>query len=182
MITSTAICDVLSQVVTGVAAAVDAAQAPGDALQRALFQFGEVAWDDCQCGQLAVTVLRTYTSREFPIDTSQQRRGNCDTGYLVADCQLSVVRCVPFTGDLGDSALPVPPLVADVEAATRRRFVDEFVAWQTLSCMLSSWFDESPQRVAEWLVSDATSLGPLGGCGGVVIGFKVGFSRDCACG
>lgn len=182
MIGPTRICDVVSQLVTGVATAVNAAHAPGDALNRTFYQFGEVAWDDCQCGTLALTVLRRYTSREFPVDTSQQRRGNCDTGYIVADCQLSIVRCVPIVGDDSDNALATPPKTVDIQNATQKMFIDEYYAWQALSCMLNSMYDASPPQVAEYLVSDATSLGPQGGCAGTVIGFKIGFARDCACG
>lgn len=181
MIGPTRVCDVASQLVTGVASAINAAT-PSSPLHRVLFQFGEVAWDNCQCGLLALTINRTYTSREFPVDTSQQRRGNCDVGYVVVDAQLSVVRCISVEGDDSANPLVTPPKVTDVEAETRLRFVDEYTAWTTLGSMLNQMYEASPQQIAEYLISDATSLGPQGGCGGVVIGFKYGFTRDCAYG
>lgn len=181
MIGNTRICDVASVLVTGVGAAIDAAQVPDDALQRKLFQFGEVAWDNCQCGLLAITVNRVYTSRGFPTDTSQEKRGNCNVGYRVVDASLLIVRCVPVEGDDSNNALVTPPKVTDVETTTRRTFVDENVAWSTLSCMLDAMYNAAPQQIAEWVVNDSIPLGPQGACGGVQINFKYAFMRDCAC-
>jgi hypothetical protein len=178
MMGDTKVCDVASQLVTGVAAALNADTAP-DSLNIVRYQFGEVAWDNCQCGLAALTINRIFTSREFPIDTSRQRVGNCDVGYMVVDASLVIVRCVPVEGDDSNNALVTPPKSADVEAAARRAFRDQNVAWTTLSCQLSALFDAN--QVAEWLMCDAVVLGPLGGCGGVQVNFYYAFTRDCAC-
>jgi hypothetical protein len=179
VITNTAICDTASQLVTGIGAAINAAQAPDDVLQRVLFQYGDVAWDNCECGLLTLGINRVFTSRVFPTDTSRERMGNCDVGYKVVDASLYVIRCVPIEGDDSNNALVTPPKISDMENAAYRAFTDENVAWKTLSCMLRSMYQTD--QIAEWLVSDSVPLGPQGGCAGVQINFMYAFMRDCEC-
>lgn len=181
MISPTVICQTAGQLVTGVAAAINSYNSPTNQLQRVFYQLGDVAWDNCQCGMLALSLGRMYLSRNFPVDTTQLKVGNCATNYHVQDCQLLIVRCFPIEGDDSNNALVTPPKVADLEAATQVVFADAVIAWQTLDCMLNSMFKASPQQVAEYVVQDWNQLGPLGGCGGLSINFKIGWMRDCGC-
>lgn len=181
MMTTTVICDTASMLVTGVTAALNAANDATHQIQRSFYQLGDIAWDNCDCGMLALSLGRMYISRDFPNDTSKQKVGNCATNHMVQECRLMVVRCFPIEGDNANNALVTPPTPADLQAATRLTIADGVLAWQTLDCTLNSLFNASPARISEYLVQDWDALGPQGGCGGISINFSMGWFRDCGC-
>jgi len=171
---------VASNIVTGVASAL-ATQSLAGAVNRTVVVPGvQVAWDNCDCGQLALVVPRHYTSRDFPIDTSTLKTGNCDNTYVVADMYLSLVRCVPGPDEDGN-----PPTVTDLNRAAEVSFGDMWIMRQTLTCLLRTYYESPPVaglRIAEWLVTDDVGLGALGGCAGRELHFKVAWWADCGCG
>lgn len=180
VISTTVVCQTAGLLVTGVQAALNAAQGPSDQIQHAWYQLGEVAWDDCACGQITLGLGHMYLSREFPVDTSQTKRGNCQNTYFVQDAQLIIVRCWPIEGDDANNALVTPPKIADVQAATRRAYVDGVTAWEYLDCTLYAM--SIAGQIGEYHVEDWISLGPMGGCGGISINLKLAWYRDCGCG
>lgn len=157
-----------------------ATQTAGGAVQRILVAPGaEVAWDNCQCGQLSASVSRLYPSRRFPDDWSLRKDGNCSQAYVIADMNIQMVRCVPGVDTDGN-----PPTPVSLSAAALIQFEDMYVIRQTASCYLQTAYDAptSPSlKIAEWLIGDQTPLGPEGGCAGSELHFKVAWWADCSC-
>jgi hypothetical protein len=172
--TKTAILEVAGIIVSGCAAAL-ATQSSGGVVNRSLVTMGEVAWDNCQCGQLALTITRIYLSQTFPQDASRQQT-RCPTGYVVADCSLSIVRCVPGP-DLNGN----PPDAAALTTAAGIELQDAFVTWGMTECILMSLYSSTPYGIMEYVMLDQTSLGPLGSCAGTALNFKIGFNRTGIC-
>lgn len=172
--TKTAILEVAGIIVSGCAAALTA-QSSGGAVNRSFVTLGEVAWDNCQCGQLALTITRIYLSQTFPQDASRQQT-RCPTGYVVADCSLSIVRCVPGPDTNGN-----PPKEAALTAAAGIELQDAFVVWDKTECILMTMYSATPYGIMEYIMLDQTSLGPQGNCGGTELHFKIGFNRAGIC-
>jgi len=149
----------------------------GGAVRRVVFAPGaDVAWDNCDCGQLALAVRRRYTSRAFPTDASDVVMGNCENALVVFDCALSIVRCAP-TPDVNGRP-PSSQALSDVAAVLEE---DAYVVWNTTYCTLVNMRDANPRRVADFVINDQTSLGPLGGCAGTELHFKFGLYVPCGC-
>ena len=55
---------------------------------------GAIAWDECDCGILAVSRAQIYLSEAFPNPVAQPF-GNCDAPYEVGEFVIQVIRCVP---------------------------------------------------------------------------------------
>lgn len=169
----TAILDVAGIVVSGCALALEN-QSSGGLVKRQVITLGEVAWDNCQCGQLALTITRIYLSQQFPQDASRQQP--CPTGAFVADCSLSIVRCVPGPDQNGN-----PPKSSELLTAAGIELQDAYFVWTTTECILKRLTDALPYGLTDYVVIDQVPLGPLGGCAGTELHFKMGFNRPGVC-
>lgn len=151
--------------------------AGGPVSRIALMPGLEIAWDDCQCGTLALAVTNRYTSRNFPI-TAQDLPVNCCNLYLVYEYALVIVRCVP-----GETTDARPPKVAALASAFDVQESDAFVLRTQTECALASLYTPTgSETIAAYVVNDQPSLGPQGGCAGSQLNFKVAFSYPCGCG
>ncbi len=173
MISEFVVVNTASQIVTGVANAL--ATSTGGPVHRAYVTVGEVAWDECNCGQLTLSVGRIYPSRRFADDFSTIKVGNCDNTLLICDMSLSIVRCVPGPDTNGN-----PPLPTALTDAARTIMSDTYVVRQTLACMIRGMYVAN--QVADWLIGDDVPVGPMGGCAGRELHFKLAWSQDCECG
>ena len=128
---------------------------------------GNVAWDGCECGQLAQSIQQDYITTTFPIDASQlPRQGiGCNLGPLAYQVLVSLTRCVPgMTGTVGSALPPTPAKL--IEAA----LIMEGDAWavrKAVECCLVTMKRERPQRIFDFRVGPVTRVGPEGGCAGV---------------
>lgn len=112
----------------------------------------DIAWDDCECGQLTVHHRTIVPSKRFPqpiVDESLK----CSPPMWAVDVVITVLRCLPDT----DDASP-PPCVELGEVAAR---VDEDIAatLRGVHCTLAG-------TDVLHLVSNITSLGGEGLCTG----------------
>lgn len=143
---------------------------------RACFMPGtEVAWDDCECGQLALVITQSLPSRRFPQAAIDQWTP-CHDLIMVFDMQLSLVRCVPGPGTNGEA-----PTCTALSAAAIVQEEDRYVMWAALNCFLRSLSDSSPKIISDYIINDAPTLGPQGSCGGIQINFKLSQYIPCEC-
>ena len=179
VISPTAVSNVLTPLLTAVSTGL--AGTANGAPNRVLFQPGaEVAWDECDCGLLAVKVNRRYRTRGFPEDWTDRVIGNCDELGIVVDCSLQLVRCVPIVGE--NDSLPASD-TALLNAAIREQ-EDAYTVWRTTQCYLTLLREPapgSPQLITDYVINDQTPLGPQGGCAGTELHFKFGLYIDCGC-
>lgn len=149
----------------------------GGTVKRVVFVPGsEVAWDACDCGQLALAVRRRYSSRAFPTDGTDTVVGNCENSIIVFDCALSIVRCVPIPDVNGR-----PPTAAALSNAAAIQEDDAYVVWNATYCYLVRLRDTTPRHIADFVINDQVSLGPQGGCSGTELHFKFGLYVPCGC-
>lgn len=131
---------------------------------------GEVAWDECCDGLLAVTVTRVFLSEEFPIETEAPFGVLCQAPYEVADFIVTVLRCVPNPS--GDGA---PPSAADLDASAAQLLRDISESMNALSATLCSL--KTSDIISDYMVTPAEPQGPEGGCVGFNLRIPVSLER-----
>ena len=128
---------------------------------------GNIAWDGCDCGQLAQSIQIDYVSNQFPVNTAQEpRRGvGCNLGPLAYQVLASITRCVPgMTGAVGSAKPPTPAKL--IEAALTQEG-DAYALRTAVECCLADLLNARPQRIFDFRVGTLTRVGPEGNCGGV---------------
>lgn len=144
----------------------------GDVNRACLIVPGEIAWDECDCGQLAQTITQTYPSNNFPVAATDQRQTPCGPQMLVITVQASIVRCVPIINDNG-----APPTCVSLEDAAIQLECDRHVLRQGITCYLREL--RNNYRIHDFTVGSATSIGPQGACAGVDLIYQFGISNTC---
>lgn len=127
---------------------------------------GNVAWDGCDCGQLALTIQSIYPTQTFPIDASDVAlNGNCGPFAQVVEVLVSLTRCVP-----GPDRDGRPPSCAKLRAAALVQQADAFAVRNAVACCLREL--KRTQRIQKYTVGRANFVGPEGNCGGVEMIFR----------
>jgi hypothetical protein len=155
---------------------------------RACVVWGEIAWDDCECGQLVVAVNRQFPSNEFPFDAgsgvgtgvgavSQQSR--CGSPLWLIEYTVSVLRCAPIQDDAGN-----PPTCEALDEHARVSSIDSWAVRTGVACCLQSLAKDLQENgataITDYLIREQPSTGPRGGCGGSDLNVTVGI-RNCFC-
>lgn len=135
---------------------------------------GDIAWDACDCGQLAQTITSTYPSNSFPTNASDQRRTPCGPNLTVATVNLSLTRCVPSPDSNGR-----PPTCAQLLAAAVTLEVDRWVVRKAVACYLRTLRETQPPIIADFSVGTVISVGPQGGCVGVQLAYSFALGSLC---
>lgn len=159
---------VASAIATGCSLALTNAGRP---VNRTFVTQGEVAWDECDCGQLSVAVMRVVTTETFPAET-QPRRPCGD--IMMMELQVGIVRCVP-SADINGTA----PSSSDLTNAAAIEFLDIYDIRSTTQSVLCQFAEANV--IQDFFIGDQTSAGPLGGCGGSILNVKVAFVHCMGC-
>jgi hypothetical protein len=166
----------LDTVVDTLIAAVRAALAGTDAGEpaRVCEVPGELAWDDCDCGVLAVSVDGPYLSTVLPTEAAGVDLASaCPPPYEAVDMTVSVVRCAPGPDDRGN-----PPTCEALTAAAITWFDDLDAVRSALACALLELRDAD--TVVDFTLGETVPAGPEGGCVGSDTHLTVGFV-NCLC-
>lgn len=126
---------------------------------------GMIAWDTC-CGLLVAAPERTYRSAIFPIDGTTDYV--CETGFIVVDVVLLLLRCVPTIDDFGK-----PPSVASLSAAYQAVLNDAAIIWNVVVGELPEGWERA--NVYQGYV------GAQGGCVGVETRLSIGLAQQLWC-
>lgn len=129
---------------------------------------GTVAWDGCDgacdgsgsCGQLSVSIARTYPSTTFPVEdrTVQGLKGCTPPPTTAAEFVITLLRCTPVLDENG-----CPPPCEDLDASARVLYTDMATVANALVCCLPG----TAPRGRRFLLGQSRTLGPEGGCAGV---------------
>jgi hypothetical protein len=163
--------DTAAAIVTGVGVALGSG-ANGTPERIGVVPGSEIAWDACDCGQLAIVIPRRYASNSFPTEASVVR--NCENALVVAQLTLGLQRCAPNPSENGD-----PPKMATLQNAAMNQEEDVFIVRSTTQCILEHLQDVSD--VASFTLTTQDSVGPQGGCYGTELTIFVGFYVNCGC-
>jgi hypothetical protein len=133
---------------------------------------GEIAWDECDCGQFAQTITQTFPSNSFPTPAVDTRQTACGPQLLAVNVTASLTRCVPVPNDNGSS----PTCDALLDAAIIME-CDRQALRTAITCYLLNL--RNTYRIHEFTVGNATSVGPQGGCAGIELTYQFGVANMC---
>lgn len=119
---------------------------------------GAIAWDECDCGILAVSRAQIYLSEAFPNPVAQPF-GNCDAPYEVGEFIIQVIRCVP-----GATDQTLAPTVAELDASAREIERDAHEMLKAVSVKLCEM--NAARDISNFMLRPLTAQGPSGVCGG----------------
>jgi hypothetical protein len=134
---------------------------------------GAVAWDECECGMLALTTSRIFGSETFPNEgVSGVSLAQCGLPWMVATLDITMLRCVP--GTQGGTRAPSCEQLGN---AAQVMYEDAFAVWQgTLCCLLEM---RAQGMVAEYNMSAQSFEGPQGRCAGSTLSIQLGYIGPC---
>lgn len=139
-------------------------------VQRAGVVPGMVAWDACDCGMMAVSVVKSWLSDTFP-DPEFGVVGNCTAAWEVSEIVVQIVRCAP--SDM-DAVTPYPPSPA-LDTAAQVMATDAFDVLSSVAAMLCQLKDSD--QISDYVIGEQVPMGPEGGCVGTELHFTVGLPR-----
>lgn len=127
---------------------------------------GEIAWDACDCGLLAVAVQRIYLSDIFP-NQQTTKISPCDAAWEVGEIVVQLLRCAP--------ADPVPT-VAALDASAQEVLLDAYELLKATSTKLCTL--KRTDEIVDFFMSPLTSQGPSGTCVGNELRVLVALPRN----
>lgn len=159
-------------------AAQQLAATPAGTPPRVLVATGsEIAWDDCECGQLSVHMLRAYPSDDFPIIKQVAPFTVCEATWTVVEYVVTILRCVPASQDDG-----TPPPAAAVTAAAEQDHLDRWAVRRGVVCCFKAMDEADPRRAkAPRLLQEQLAVGEDGMCAGSELHLFVGFLNCVDC-
>lgn len=174
--TKTSVFDIGTTILAAVSAALTA---DGRSVARVLMYPGTVAWDGCDCGQLALGVTTHFNSRDLVNDSGNMYQ-NCTAPARIARYSLSIIRCIPGPDDAGN-----PPTAGALTNAFQIQEDDAFVAWHTVQCELTTLENVNQPGgpvIGAGIMLDQVVLPTLGSCTGTELHFQAAWWRDdCQC-
>lgn len=131
---------------------------------------GAIAWDECDCGILAVSVAQVFLTESFP-DQLGRPVGNCDAPYEVGEYVIQVVRCAPNPEDQLTA-----PTVAELDASAQEVLRDAYEMLKGASVELCEM--NAARDISNFLLRPLTAQGPSGGCVGNELRAFVALQRN----
>lgn len=168
--------DIASIIVTGAGqAVVDDLVDNGYPVDRnCLLVPGAIAWDNCDCGQLAQTITTVTPSSNFPNAAADNAEMPCGPNQVIVNVTLSLVRCVTGPSDNGD-----PPRCVDLLGDALQIERDRFLTRRALRCYLKSLFDT--YLITGFTLPASTTVGPEGMCAGIQQTYSFGLANAGCC-
>lgn len=137
---------------------------------------GSIAWDKCECGQLAQTIASVAPMNTFPAPASDSPVTPCGPNLLLVSVTLSLVRCIRgLQEDDREIAPDCDTLLEDALCLER----DRFSVRHSLRCYLDDLYRQ--YLITNYSVGTATSVGPDGMCGGIEIPYQFGIAYNGCC-
>lgn len=133
-------------------------------VNRYLITTGQIAWDDCCAGQLAVSFTRVAPTESFPTEAVNLSEFSdsteCQPPYEVGEITVQIVRCAP-QGVNGQPA----PTPAVLTAHAKQNMIDANQIRHSVSIALCALKAEISNRF-DYFVRSQLFLGAEGACDG----------------
>lgn len=142
--------------------------------QRSCVVPGEVVWDDCQCGMLAVNWRIVSRSNAFPASSAETSQTNCSSPYTVVQVGVTMLRCAAGP-DANGNAPTCEALAEDAFTMT----ADMVAVRDSLSCCLHQLYRS--HDITDYAIGQTIAVGPAGGCDGTVTDVILGFTGGGCC-
>lgn len=162
--------DLLKEILDAVNEALG--ETPTGKPDRACVVPGQIAWDECECGQLAGTVNQWFFSDTFPIDATPGAivSPQCRSAWEVAEMLIEILRCAPQP-----KGEDLAPDCSALDAAAQTHITDADVVRNTIVCLLEEMKDAG--RIVDYTIGAQVAVGPQGMCVGTDITFSVALDR-----
>lgn len=132
---------------------------------------GAIAWDECDCGLLAVSVGTIYPTEQFPNPAQVRVSNACDAPWEAAEIIMQIVRCAPNPDD------PLTaPTTAELDASAREVLADAYEMMRAVSVTLCQM--NRDREISDYLMRPLTPQGPAGGCVGNELRAVVSLMRN----
>lgn len=122
---------------------------------------GQIAWDDCECGQLVVALQDGGEVVSFPDQQETRGRRTCGPPLFTWSYTVSILRCAP-DGD--------PPSCDDVDAASKVAIEDAWAVRAGLICCLNDLIKarlaSGTTYLQDYTLGRQVFVGPQGMCQG----------------
>jgi hypothetical protein len=163
--------DVAVMLVDAISIALAATPSSGP-VNRACVVPGSIAWDECDCGMLAISPRRWVLSDDFPQGEfgGLYRATPCELPIYVGELVIQVIRCAPTPQG---ASISVP--CAQMQPVARQVVSDAWVALTATTDLLCTL--KKNDQIIDFVFEDQTAEGPSGGCTGTEITVRVGLYR-----
>lgn len=133
---------------------------------------GQLAWDECECGLLAIEWLAIPYSGAFP--TPRQLLADGCRPYLALQARVTALRCAPMPPQNGSAPSPEA-----LQAAAIVNLDDAEAVFAGTNIACRALVDNDV--VLNFAISAVIPAGPQGGCVGVSQEFYLGFPNRWGC-
>lgn len=132
---------------------------------------GAIAWDACDCGLLAVSLVQIFLTEQFPDQQSRRVGNGCDAPYEVGEFVVQLIRCAPNPDDQTGV-----PTVAALDAGAREVDQDAYELLRAVSLLLCEM--NADREISDFMLRPLTAQGPSGGCVGNELRAFVALTRN----
>ena len=132
---------------------------------------GAIAWDECDCGLLAVSIARIFLTETFPDELTRRVGNACDAPWEVGEIVIQVIRCVP-----GATDQTLAPTVAELDASAQGLARDAYEMLKAVSVKLCEMNDA--RDISDFMLRPLVAQGPTGVCGGSELRAYVALPRN----
>lgn len=133
-------------------------------VNRYLITTGQIAWDDCCAGQLAVSYTRTSPTEQFPTEQvtlgSYSESGNCTPAFEIGEITVQIVRCAPQALN-GQTA----PSVDVLNDHAKQNLIDANQVRRGVAAALCALHEDYSTRL-DYFVRSQLMIGAEGACDG----------------
>lgn len=143
--------------------------------ERMCITTGDIAWDECECGQLAISLTNQYETAEFPAPWSGEQNqgvGKCGPPLYAFQYTVSILRCSP------QSDTQAPPPCSAINAAARVTIEDAWAVRAGIMCCMCAGVRRDPttgrKKFERYWVGPQEEVGPEGMCQGSALTVVVG--------
>lgn len=146
---------------------------------------GDIAWDDCECGQLTVAITDSYYTSTFPepspATAGRGSQSRCGPPYLAIQYRIVMLRCAPTGGED-----PKPPTCEALDLAARIATEDAAAVRRGVFCCLRNLNDTrdpatNGKMIEDFRIGQQMMVGPEGFCQGSALPVTVGIVNACPC-
>jgi hypothetical protein len=143
---------------------------------------GLIAWDDCECGQLVVSIAGQWASSQPPNPIvsmgGASAQSKCGAPYHVIDLRVNILRCSPSGEDD-----PSPPTCEALDVAALIATIDAWAVRVGAECCLRDLSTRTGgvKEIEGYALQQQPMIGPAGGCQGSELQVLVWINNGCPC-
>lgn len=148
---------------------------PAGAPNRSCVVPGEIVWDDCTCGMLAVAWRVMGTGAVFPEINAETSQANCEARMMAVGVTVASLRCAASPDTNGNA-----PTCVALEDDAFQQLSDSIAVRDMVTCCVRELHETF--AIADFSIGQTLPAGPEGACVGSTLELIIGFTRGDCCG